>query len=766
MFNIRGWEFPVICLTGWVLMNGIRKKDRLLYRTGPASRRAWMLSAALAIAGCLALSMPALAVTTFSGQVLRGTEGVGGAELTLFCSNNAAGPAGQFVSMATTGAGGSFTLEGTDSCEFSNILLSLPAGLQAESAQSTGGTVISAVQIQYSLPLRGKTLSGNIFRLQQAPGGGVPGPAVTTPALPGENRPPVAVIAVDHYAGNAPLSVQFDGRQSYDPDGSIAGFRWDFGDGATGEGYVAAHQYNAPGTYAATLVVTDSTGRASGPAEVRISVLTPVNAAGAGQQDIVEVEVEPPLPGPQDRVHIRAWYTKDVTGPFLAIQVNGNDAKVCEARLCEFDGGPFPGGISVIVRYRDDGGTIRIKAPGPGRYPTVTGISTQGPTSGNQYDCDEVVHKQLSPELKGYSICQGDGVLDSIDNCPHAINPDQKDSDGDGLGDACDNCPAIANKGQQDSDSDKVGDPCDNCITYANTDQADSDLDQAGDACDCNDLVKGDYETSWDCGGPCGPCSPCTTGTLPARFDWRNWRNRSWLTPVKDQDTCGACYAFGSVAGVESANNILADKPVMPNLDLSEQWYVSGGFGGCDGGYEQKVLEDIRNNWAVTEACFPFLSAKCYPTKYLNQTQYNAWQATNPMHPSSSYNSSTKTYKVSYCDLPCAQNPDCANPASRTTACAKEIRIKAYHRVNADADSIKRAIICHGPLVVGSESWVHVTLLVGWNDTMTFPDWNTTGGWIHKNSWGLSYGKLGYGNLPYDHPHADFINEAYWVEMP
>lgn len=35
----------------------------------------------------------------------------------------------------------------------------------------------------------------------------------------------------------------------------------------------------------------------------------------------------------------------------------------------------------------------------------------------------------------------GDGVIDSVDNCPEAANADQADSDADGHGDACDPCP-------------------------------------------------------------------------------------------------------------------------------------------------------------------------------------------------------------------------------------------------------------------------------------------------------------------------------------
>jgi hypothetical protein len=55
----------------------------------------------------------------------------------------------------------------------------------------------------------------------------------------------------------------------------------------------------------------------------------------------------------------------------------------------------------------------------------------------------------------------GDGVPDSLDNCPDATNPDQRDEDGDTVGDACDNCPANANENQANADGDGVGDACD-----------------------------------------------------------------------------------------------------------------------------------------------------------------------------------------------------------------------------------------------------------------------------------------------------------------
>ncbi|MFT7579476.1 MAG: hypothetical protein ACI9MR_001140 [Myxococcota bacterium] len=53
-----------------------------------------------------------------------------------------------------------------------------------------------------------------------------------------------------------------------------------------------------------------------------------------------------------------------------------------------------------------------------------------------------------------------DTVLDDVDVCPDAADPDQADQDGDSVGDACDVCPLDANADQLDTDGDGFGDAC------------------------------------------------------------------------------------------------------------------------------------------------------------------------------------------------------------------------------------------------------------------------------------------------------------------
>src|SRR5438093_13388523 len=94
------------------------------------------------------------------------------------------------------------------------------------------------------------------------------------------NNPPTSVLTANPTSGPPPLTVNFDGSGSYDPDqgDSIASYTFNFGDGTSTTQNTAtiSHTYSKAGTYGATLTVTDTHGaKSANSAEVTITVTAP-----------------------------------------------------------------------------------------------------------------------------------------------------------------------------------------------------------------------------------------------------------------------------------------------------------------------------------------------------------------------------------------------------------------------------------------------------------------------------------------------------------
>lgn len=95
-----------------------------------------------------------------------------------------------------------------------------------------------------------------------------------------ENTAPAAALEAAPRAGTAPLQVTFGAAGSVDAEGELS-YSWDFGDASAGSTEAGTqHLYGTPGTYTATLTVTDEHGESDSE-----SVQIDVGAAAVEEPD-------------------------------------------------------------------------------------------------------------------------------------------------------------------------------------------------------------------------------------------------------------------------------------------------------------------------------------------------------------------------------------------------------------------------------------------------------------------------------------------------
>ncbi len=186
------------------------------------------------------------------------------------------------------------------------------------------------------------------------------------------------------------------------------------------------------------------------------------------------------------------------------------------------------------------------------------------------------------------------------------------------------------------------------------------------------------------------PSSP-RTSNLVKNFTWGNRHGQNWMTHVKDQRSCGSCWAFASTGALESVTNLYFNQ--FLDLDLAEQDALScSGAGSCKGGLPGKTLDYFQSTGVVNESCFPY----------------------------------------SILDESCSNK--CSSPDDLIQVSGKiSFGSPSYPKTE---DTLKRMIIENGPLSGGITSLGHTMTLVGFNQDS---DGKTV--WIFKNSWGNSWGK-------------------------
>lgn len=140
------------------------------------------------------------------------------------------------------------------------------------------------------------------------------------------NAPPVAQAGADVLIAPGE-TVEFDARQSFDPDGDIAGYAWSFSDGVgEADTAVTARRFDTPGVYSAQLIVTDDAGvlNSTDTDDRVIRVNTaPVALAGAEQvTDQLHVEFDGSGSGDADGdALVYVWDAGDGSAPLFGQKV-------------------------------------------------------------------------------------------------------------------------------------------------------------------------------------------------------------------------------------------------------------------------------------------------------------------------------------------------------------------------------------------------------------------------------------------------------------
>ncbi|MBE1283827.1 MAG: PKD domain-containing protein [Rhodobacteraceae bacterium] len=101
------------------------------------------------------------------------------------------------------------------------------------------------------------------------------------------NAQPVAVAGADRLVAPGD-TILFDAGQSFDPDGRITGYRWEFNDlGMPLEAQTVERAYDAPGTWSAQLVVTDDSGVVNAVAADDVTIRVNAQPVADAGEDVI-----------------------------------------------------------------------------------------------------------------------------------------------------------------------------------------------------------------------------------------------------------------------------------------------------------------------------------------------------------------------------------------------------------------------------------------------------------------------------------------------
>uniref|UniRef100_T1IR55 Dipeptidyl peptidase 1 n=1 Tax=Strigamia maritima TaxID=126957 RepID=T1IR55_STRMM len=97
------------------------------------------------------------------------------------------------------------------------------------------------------------------------------------------------------------------------------------------------------------------------------------------------------------------------------------------------------------------------------------------------------------------------------------------------------------------------------------------------------------------------------TSNLPLVFDWRNVSGVNYISPIRNQGTCGSCYSFASMAMLEARLRIYTNNTNQVIFAPQDVVSCSEYSQGCEGGFPYLIAGKYAQDFGVIpENCYPY----------------------------------------------------------------------------------------------------------------------------------------------------------------
>eukprot|EP01065_Artemidia_motanka_P004772 TRINITY_DN1227_c0_g1_i1.p2 TRINITY_DN1227_c0_g1~~TRINITY_DN1227_c0_g1_i1.p2 ORF type:complete len:555 (+),score=222.35 TRINITY_DN1227_c0_g1_i1:135-1667(+) len=207
----------------------------------------------------------------------------------------------------------------------------------------------------------------------------------------------------------------------------------------------------------------------------------------------------------------------------------------------------------------------------------------------------------------------------------------------------------------------------------------------------------------------------------PASFDARaQWPKCSVIGTIRNQASCGSCWAFGAVEAFEDRRCIVSGEDKLlsaQNLIACDEW-----DNGCEGGNLGSAWNYLKRTGVPTESCQPYTVPTCPPS----QQPCTNFKPTPKCQKTGCYGNGTDSthYKASKV---VSMNSVEQMMQEISTNGPIEVAFTVY----TDFEHYKSGVYHH---VSGSVAGGHAVKMIGWGEENGTPYWLCVNSWT--NQWG------------------------------